>query len=49
MGAATYLRMNVKTINLHIISRKAAASTATGYAKNHQKEQQEILDTAFSI
>lgn len=49
MGAATYLRMNMKTINLHLIGRTASAATATGYAKNHTKEQQQIIDTAFSI
>ncbi len=49
MGAATFLRMNIKNINLHIISRIASAATATGYAKIHAKEQQEILDAAFSI
>ncbi|MFN0083657.1 MAG: 2-oxoglutarate dehydrogenase E1 component [Ferruginibacter sp.] len=49
MGAASYLRMNVESINFHIISRKASASTASGYSKIHAKEQAEILDTAFSI
>ena len=49
MGAASYLRMNLETINFHIISRKASSSTASGYSKIHAKEQAEILDTAFSI
>lgn len=49
MGAASYLRMNLENINFHIVSRKASASTASGYSKIHAKEQQEILDTAFSI
>lgn len=49
MGAASFLRMNIKNINLHIISRLASAATATGYAKLHAKEQQEIISTAFSI
>ncbi len=49
MGAASFLRMNLKTINLYIISRKASASTATGYSKIHAKEQAEIIDAAFSI
>ncbi len=49
MGAASFLRMNIKNINLHIISRLASAATATGYAKLHAKEQAEILETAFSI
>jgi len=49
MGAATFLRMNVKNINFYIISRQASASTATGYSKVHAKEQGQIIDTAFSI
>jgi 2-oxoglutarate dehydrogenase E1 component len=49
MGAASFLRMNVKNINLFIISRAASASTATGYAKIHAKEQAEIVNTAFTI
>ncbi len=49
MGAATFLRMNLKNINFYIISRTQSASTATGYAKIHAKEQLEIIDTAFSI
>lgn len=49
MGAATYLRMNVKNINLHVISRNASAATATGYAKVHAKEQAAIVETAFTI
>ena len=49
MGAASYLRMNLENINFHIISRKASASTASGYSKIHAKEQAEILDTSFSI
>ncbi len=49
MGAATFLRMNLKNINFFIISRTQSASTATGYAKIHAKEQGEIIDTAFSI
>lgn len=49
MGAATFLRMNLKTINFYIISRQPSASTATGYSKVHLKEQEQIIDTAFSI
>jgi 2-oxoglutarate dehydrogenase E1 component len=49
MGAASYLRMNLESINFHIISRKASASTASGYSKIHAKEQAAIVDTAFSI
>ena len=49
MGAASFLRMNLTTINFGIISRQASASTATGYNKVHVQEQAEIVETAFSI
>ncbi|MEO7306057.1 MAG: 2-oxoglutarate dehydrogenase E1 component [Ferruginibacter sp.] len=49
MGAATFLRMNLKNINFYIISRQPSASTASGYNKVHVKEQEQIVDTAFSI
>ena len=49
MGAATFLRMNMKHINFHIISRQASAATATGYQKIHLQEQLQIVDTAFSV
>jgi 2-oxoglutarate dehydrogenase E1 component len=49
MGAATYMRMNLKNINFYMISRQAAAATATGYAKIHAKEQAEIINAAFSM
>ena len=47
MGAATYLRMNLKNINFYILSRLASAATATGYSKIHAKEQSEIINAAF--
>ena len=49
MGAATFLQMNLKQINYGVISRNPSASTATGYAKVHAREQQQIIDTAFNI
>ena len=49
MGAASFLQMNLKTINFGIISRQASASTATGYNKVHLQEQTELVETAFSI
>ncbi len=49
MGAASFLRMNLKNINFYIVSRQAGAATATGYAKVHAKEQAEIVNAAFSI
>lgn len=49
MGAASYLQMNCKSINFGVISRHPSASTASGYSKVHKQEQEEIIDTAFSI
>jgi 2-oxoglutarate dehydrogenase E1 component len=49
MGAASFLQMNLKSINFGVISRNASASTATGYAKIHAKEQAEIIETAFNV
>ena len=49
MGAASFLQMNLKSINYGVISRQPSASTATGYAKIHKQEQEEIVETAFSI
>lgn len=49
MGAASFMRMNLKNINFYITSRNASASTATGYAKMHAKEQSALIDTAFEI
>jgi len=49
MGAASFLLMNLKSINYGVISRQPSASTATGYAKVHAQEQAEIIETAFNI
>jgi 2-oxoglutarate dehydrogenase E1 component len=49
MGAASFLQMNLKSINYGVISRQPSASTASGYVKIHAQEQTEIIDTAFSI
>ena len=49
MGAAGFLQMNLKTINYGVISRQPSASPATGYAKVHKQEQEEIIETAFTI
>ncbi|MFZ4059367.1 MAG: 2-oxoglutarate dehydrogenase E1 component, partial [Ferruginibacter sp.] len=49
MGAATFLRMNLRQINFSIISRPASAATATGYAKVHAAEQAAIVKAAFEI
>lgn len=49
MGAASFLQINLKQINYGVIGRNASASTATGYSKVHKQEQEEIIETAFSI
>jgi 2-oxoglutarate dehydrogenase E1 component len=49
MGAASFLKMNLHSINYGVISRQPSASTATGYHKVHQQEQAEIIETAFTI
>ncbi len=49
MGAATFLQVNFKTFPYGVISRNASASTATGYAKVHAKEQAQLIQTAFSL
>jgi 2-oxoglutarate dehydrogenase E1 component len=49
MGAASFLQMNLKSMNYGIISRQPGAATATGYSKVHAQEQAEIVDTAFTI
>ena len=49
MGAASFLKMNLKGINFGIISRNSSASTATGYLKVHKVEQEEIINMAFDI
>lgn len=49
MGAASFIQMNLKSINYGVISRAASAATATGYNKVHAAEQAEIVNTAFGI
>jgi len=49
MGAASFLQMNLKSINYGVISRQPSASPATGFLKVHKQEQEEIIETAFSI
>ncbi|HNP24040.1 MAG TPA: 2-oxoglutarate dehydrogenase E1 component [Panacibacter sp.] len=49
MGAASYLQMHLKSINYGVISRNPSAATATGYAKVHKNEQEQIIATAFNI
>jgi len=48
MGYWTYILRVYKNRNLQLISRKASASSATGYAKVHAQEQQKLIDQAFA-
>lgn len=49
MGAASFMKMNCRTIPFGVISRQPSASTATGYQKVHLQEQAELIETAFTI
>ncbi|MHB1921204.1 MAG: 2-oxoglutarate dehydrogenase E1 component [Chitinophagaceae bacterium] len=49
MGAAWFLQMNLKSFSYGVVSRHPSASTATGFSKIHAQEQQEIVETAFSL
>lgn len=48
MGSWAYLLRTYKDVDLELISRKTAASPATGYSKIHYKEQEEIIKKAFN-
>ena len=48
MGPWSYLRRTFKLARTRLIAREEGASTATGFAKQHQREQKAIIDWAFS-
>ncbi|MFT7032486.1 MAG: 2-oxoglutarate dehydrogenase E1 component [Cyclobacteriaceae bacterium] len=48
MGAWSFILRVFREVKKDVISRKSAASPATGFAKIHAKEQQEIVDQAFA-
>lgn len=48
MGYWAFMLRTYRQVNMEIISRKPAASPATGYGKMHAKEQAEILNKAFA-
>jgi len=48
MGYWSYIERAYKEKDLKLISRKASASPATGYAKVHIQEQEEIINNAFA-
>lgn len=47
MGYWTYILRTLPDVSIRVISRKASASPATGYAKVHKKEQAAIVAKAF--
>ena len=49
MGAWTYFLSCYRSAQISVISRKASASPATGHAKIHQREQNEIINKALNI
>ncbi|MBF0289064.1 MAG: 2-oxoglutarate dehydrogenase E1 component [SAR324 cluster bacterium] len=48
MGAWPFLLRKFKIVPLHGITRKESASPATGFAKMHQTQQQNLLDKSFA-
>lgn len=48
MGAWAFILRSFREVKKDIISRRATASTATGYHKVHQDEQNDIINRAFS-
>ncbi|MFY0689837.1 MAG: 2-oxoglutarate dehydrogenase E1 component [Cyclobacteriaceae bacterium] len=48
MGAWTFVR-RVTTYDLSFIARKASSSPATGFAKVHKQEQEELVKRAFKL
>lgn len=48
MGYWGFIQRAYAERDLTLISRKASASPATGYAKQHAKEQQELIEKAFA-
>lgn len=47
MGAFTFLKTNFEAFPMRYICRTASASTATGFGKVHNKEQNELIEKAF--
>jgi len=49
MGYWAFLQRSYHSFKMKIIARKPSASPATGYAKMHEAEQKEIIETAFNL
>ena len=48
MGALSYLMLHTENLFDQYLSRPVSAATATGFSKQHAKEQQTIIDAAFT-
>jgi len=48
MGAWSFILRNLRKTNIEVIARKESASPAVGYLKVHNKEQVQLVETAFS-
>ncbi|MDX1410121.1 MAG: 2-oxoglutarate dehydrogenase E1 component, partial [Saprospiraceae bacterium] len=48
MGAWTYIRRLLPFPELPVVARKASASPATGFKKVHDKQQEDLVNRAFS-
>ena len=48
MGAWRFVDKNLRSMNLHYVGRHEAASPATGFAKRHANENEEIMQEIFS-
>lgn len=50
MGSAGYLYMNQEDFSVdQYITRPTSAASATGFAKKHQQQQEELIEKAFDI
>ena len=48
MGAASFIKLHWNWNAIQIIARPASASTAVGFKKIHDRQLQDILETAFN-
>jgi 2-oxoglutarate dehydrogenase complex dehydrogenase (E1) component-like enzyme len=49
MGAWSHLAINQPQYGWKSVSRRAAASPATGFPKAHEKEQAGLIEQAFGV
>ncbi|MBS1271224.1 MAG: 2-oxoglutarate dehydrogenase E1 component [Candidatus Marinimicrobia bacterium] len=48
MGAWSYLCRKFDLVDLHLVARRKSPSPATGFHKQHEQEQQSLLNRAFN-